>query len=78
MQHVEMEMVASELVSCASQSVRQCLSSLPDSAEEEEDLNGFAVKDEIVPERLKKPNHKVRLQLLNLSNRMPNTYIIYL
>ncbi len=72
MQHVEMEMVASELVSCASQSVRQCLSSLPDSAEEEEDISGFVVKDEVVPERLKKPNSEVRSHFLNFSTRWPN------
>ncbi len=60
-QRAEMEMVASELVSFASQSVRQCLSSLPDSTEE--DQNGFVVKDEIIPERLNKPNQKVRLHV---------------
>ncbi len=72
-------MVASELVSYASQSVRQCLSSLTDSAKEEKDLDRSVVKEEIVSEKLKKPDSKVRSQLLNLSNPGPTpTLDIYL
>ncbi len=65
-------MVASELVSCASQSVQQCLSSLPDSAEEKKNIGEFVVKDEVVSERLKEPNSKVRLHPLNFSPCWPN------